>query len=79
MDNLCPVCSQQLEWVGQYHCTACTQDYRNVGFCPQCAGELQKLQACGAANYFCNQCNELKSKSKIRFIFQPINQNSPQI
>ncbi|EEO04007.1 zinc ribbon domain-containing protein [Vibrio cholerae] len=76
MDNPCPTCSQELEWTGQYHCSACTVDYRKVGFCPECDSELEKLQACGAANYFCNQCNELKSKSKIRFVFQPLNGNS---
>ncbi|HAS3205027.1 TPA: DNA ligase [Vibrio cholerae] len=68
MDNPCPTCGQELEWTGQYHCSACTVDY--------CGSELEKLQACGAANYFCNQCNELKSKSKIRFVFQPLNGNS---
>ncbi len=76
MDNPCPTCGQELEWTGQYHCSACTVDYCKVGFCPEGGSELEKLQACGAANYFCNQCNELKSKSKIRFVFQPLNGNS---
>lgn len=71
-ENLCPVCEKELEWDGQYHCTACDAHYKKVGFCPECNAELEKLQACGAANYFCNTCNELKSKSKINFKFNKI-------
>ncbi|MEH0688410.1 zinc ribbon domain-containing protein [Vibrio cholerae] len=70
--NLCPSCQQELEWNGHYHCTQCQHDYNKIGWCPQCDSELEKLQACGAANYFCNQCNELKSKSAIRFEFRSI-------
>ncbi|TOF43917.1 DNA ligase, partial [Vibrio parahaemolyticus] len=50
----------------------CESDFKKVGFCPDCGAELEKLQACGAANYFCNTCNELKSKSRVRFEFQKI-------
>lgn len=71
-ENCCPSCNQELEWTGKYHCTACQSDYKKVGFCPDCDAELEKLQACGAANYFCNSCNELKSKSRVRFEFQPL-------
>ncbi len=70
MDNLCPQCTGELEWDGSYHCPACSKHYKKIGFCPECDAELEKLQACGAANYFCNTCNELKSKSRIRFEFQ---------
>ncbi|MGF1908819.1 zinc ribbon domain-containing protein [Vibrio kasasachensis] len=66
-DNQCPQCQQELDWQGHYHCTSCMKDFVKLGFCPECQAELEKLQACGAANYFCNSCNELKSKSRIRF------------
>lgn len=72
MENLCPQCDKELEWDGQYHCTLCDKHYKKVGFCPECDAELEKLQACGAANYFCNTCNELKSKSRVCFEFQTI-------
>ncbi|HHF2877842.1 zinc ribbon domain-containing protein [Vibrio diabolicus] len=70
--NFCPICNVELEWTGQYHCAQCESDFKKVGFCPDCEAELEKLQACGAASHFCNVCNELKSKSRVRFEFQKI-------
>jgi hypothetical protein len=65
--NVCPKCSKELEWVsGSYHCSDCTITYNKVAFCPACDSELEKLQACGAVSYFCNTCNETKSKSAVR-------------
>ncbi|EGQ8027825.1 TPA: DNA ligase [Vibrio vulnificus] len=69
-ENHCPICQQELEWSGQYHCQQCDKAFTKLGFCPECEAELEKLQACGAASYFCNHCNELKSKSRIRFQFK---------
>ncbi|MCF8779464.1 zinc ribbon domain-containing protein [Vibrio sp. IRLE0018] len=69
-ENKCPVCAQALEWNDHYHCEPCHKDFSKIGYCPECEAELEKLQACGAANYFCNHCNELKSKSRIRFQFK---------
>ncbi|NAW91821.1 DNA ligase [Vibrio sp. V05_P4A8T149] len=69
-ENLCPCCQNPLMWDGRYHCAQCKHHFNKIGFCPECDSELEKLQACGAANFFCNSCNELKSKSKIRFEFQ---------
>jgi hypothetical protein len=71
-ENLCPKCNQEFEWDGQYHCTQCDHHFKKIGFCPECFAELEKLQACGAENYFCNSCNELKSKSKIKFQFNQV-------
>ncbi len=71
-DNLCPQCQHELIWNGGYHCDHCDLDFKKVGFCPDCGAEMEKLAACGATNYFCNQCNELKSKSRVRFEFQII-------
>lgn len=36
-----------------------------VYFCPKCENKIQKLQACGATQFFCDHCNELVSKSKV--------------
>ncbi|OEE79154.1 zinc ribbon domain-containing protein [Vibrio ordalii] len=72
-ENLCPCCQKPLAWDGRYHCEQCKHHFNKIGFCPECDSELEKLLACGAANFFCNSCNELKSKSKIRFEFQPYN------
>ncbi|EEX91565.1 hypothetical protein VIOR3934_17678 [Vibrio orientalis CIP 102891 = ATCC 33934] len=70
-ENSCPICHDELSWTGEYHCQSCDENFKKIGFCPDCDAELEKLQACGSASYFCNACNELKSKSKVRFEFQP--------
>ncbi|XZG71251.1 YfgJ family double zinc ribbon protein [Chitinibacteraceae bacterium HSL-7] len=33
--------------------------------CPDCGAELEVLKACGARDYFCPRCNELKSRSRV--------------
>ena len=68
-ENQCPSCNNELDWEGEYVCKTCQVSYKKIGYCPDCEAELEKLQACGAANYFCNSCNELKSKSRVRFEF----------
>lgn len=71
-ENICPKCSQELAWDGQYVCESCHTHWKKVGFCLECESPLEKLQACGSASYFCNaDCNELKSKSRVRFVFSP--------
>ncbi|MGF1752817.1 zinc ribbon domain-containing protein [Vibrio makurazakiensis] len=72
-ENTCPECKAELIWDGGYLCEACQCHYTKVGLCPDCDSELEKLQACGAANYFCNSdCNELKSKSRVKFQFHSV-------
>ncbi|MGR5095185.1 zinc ribbon domain-containing protein [Vibrio maritimus] len=70
--NQCPKCHSELEWDGQYHCGQCQVHFKKIGFCPDCVAELEKLQACGSASYFCNSCNELKSKSRVKFVFESL-------
>ncbi|QIA62585.1 DNA ligase [Vibrio astriarenae] len=69
-ENICPKCQSDLEWDAGYVCTPCSSRYQKIGYCPDCSVQLEKLQACGAASYFCNSCNELKSKSRVRFEFK---------
>lgn len=69
-ENTCPKCQNALEWRGHYHCASCQLDYEKIGTCPDCDAQLEKLQACGATNYFCNSCKQLKSKSTIDFEFK---------
>ncbi|MFY2509507.1 DNA ligase [Vibrio pectenicida] len=64
----CPACDFDLIWQGNYHCVRCENDFNKLGYCLDCEAQLEKLQACGASNYFCNQCNELKSKSRVKFL-----------
>ncbi len=67
MERLCPACNIPLESQGgHWHCGQCHTDYRLRGLCNTCGAELERLAACGATNWFCPQCNELKSKSVVQ-------------
>lgn len=69
MSNLCPECQEELSWDGEYLCKKCQKHYKKLVYCPDCDAQMEKLQACGAVSYFCPQCNELKSKSRVRIEF----------
>lgn len=70
-DNICPQCNSILSWKNQgYFCDFCQQEVKKTVFCPDCNEQLEKLQACGSASYFCNHCNELKSKSRVKVQFR---------
>lgn len=78
--NFCPQCQQALGWQkgqhlgqGNYVCHDCQQAYLKLNFCPDCQAEVEKLQACGAASYFCHPCNSLKSKSRVKHAFKAFN------
>jgi len=61
----CPKCHLELERSGelQRHCQHCDSHFLIKITCHQCGDELQRLKACGAVNFWCDSCNELKSKS----------------
>lgn len=67
--NNCPKCNNELDWDGKYFCRQCKCHFTKVGICPDCQSDMEKLAACGAVSYFCPQCNELKSKSRVTFRF----------
>ncbi|MBU2898366.1 zinc ribbon domain-containing protein [Vibrio hepatarius] len=66
--ELCPDCELELIWQRGYHCKRCENDFDKIGYCPDCEVQLEKLQACGASSHFCNPCNELKSKTRVKFL-----------
>ncbi|WP_081796245.1 zinc ribbon domain-containing protein [Enterovibrio calviensis] len=71
MENNCPDCNESMRWEqGSYHCDPCDKVFIKQGYCQTCDAQLEKLQACGATNYFCNQCNELKSRSSATIVFE---------
>ncbi|WP_083253125.1 zinc ribbon domain-containing protein [Enterovibrio norvegicus] len=71
MENNCPECGVVMRWEqGTYRCGPCDKVFIKQGYCQTCDVQLEKLQACGATNYFCNQCNELKSRSSARIVFE---------
>jgi hypothetical protein len=66
-ERLCPVHGTALESRGKlFHCEQCAFDYRISGRCDDCGSELEHVAACGASNWWCNSCNELKSKSRVK-------------
>jgi len=65
MQLLCTDCQSELQRSGELkrYCLNCDSDFIVYVDCAECHQPLQRLKACGAVNYWCEQCNELKSKS----------------
>ena len=65
MQLSCPECQTELTHNGESkrHCEHCHADFILNISCPQCEQPLQRLKACGAVSFWCDECNELKSKS----------------
>lgn len=39
--------------------------------CPECQKqEVEQINACGASNYFCNNCKKLISKARVKEVNQ---------
>lgn len=72
MEINCPKCNEELVRSGELkrHCDACDSDFTLHVTCNECGDELERLKACGAVNFWCNQCNELKSKSSAVYTLQ---------
>ncbi|GAA4497735.1 zinc ribbon domain-containing protein [Pseudaeromonas paramecii] len=69
----CPAC--QAEGLdprrSETSCTQCGKAFRLTPHCPDCDSELERVQACGAVDFFCNRCNNLVSKRAARYDIQP--------
>ncbi|MDO6704630.1 zinc ribbon domain-containing protein [Photobacterium sp. 1_MG-2023] len=69
--SFCPACQLPLLWqLGGYYCAHCQNKFVKEAFCEDCGHLLERLNACGADNYFCPHCNVLKSKSRARITFR---------
>ncbi|MGL5091475.1 MAG: zinc ribbon domain-containing protein [Aeromonas sobria] len=65
---LCPSCQAELDARSKEQtCGQCQAHVRVTASCPTCQQELERLQACGAVDYFCNHCNSLVSKRAVQF------------
>ncbi|MGL6150228.1 MAG: zinc ribbon domain-containing protein [Aeromonas sobria] len=65
---LCPSCQAELDARSKEQtCGQCQAHVRVTAICPICQQELERLQACGAVDYFCNHCNSLVSKRTVQF------------
>lgn len=62
----CPGCDGELKGSGShYKCTDCGQKWRITFRCEVC-GELPKVAAgCGSVSFFCDTCNNLKSRESM--------------
>ena len=65
MELNCPKCNGEVVRSGDFkrHCDACDIDFEIHIACKDCGEQLERLKACGAVSFWCNKCNELKSKS----------------
>jgi hypothetical protein len=65
MQLQCPKCQSEVVRSGELkrYCESCDSDFLLHIACNECGQELERLKACGAVNFWCEQCNELKSKS----------------
>ena len=70
----CPSCEQ--EGLDPRHspsqCTVCKDNFSLEAHCSQCDGVLERVQACGAVDFFCNSCNNLVSKRSARFVITKV-------
>jgi len=65
MQLQCPKCQAEVVRSGELkrHCESCDSNFTLHIACNECGQELERLKACGAVSFWCEQCNELKSKS----------------
>lgn len=70
----CPSCEQDgLDpKQDQPECLHCHAVFRIERQCPVCHQTLAKLQACGAVDFFCNQCNNLVSKRQAEYVLTAV-------
>jgi len=71
----CPICSKELvknSRTGIYRCEDCNKEFKIAGLCDKCGSKVEKLAACGSVSFWCNSCNELKSKSKVEKIIEEL-------
>ena len=71
--NQCKNCGNDLEKIGnEYICKSCNKKYIKNTYCPKDGSELEKLAACGAVSYWCNKCNELKSRKDVIYRLEEV-------
>lgn len=71
----CPSCGKLIEKNnkdGNYYCESCDKTFGKRAKCDICGEDLEKLQACGATNFFCNKCNSLKSKKDVIYFIKEL-------
>ncbi|MFG0833294.1 zinc ribbon domain-containing protein [Aeromonas bivalvium] len=71
----CPLCAAALDpRHGEQRCPGCHAELRFEASCPDCGAPLERLQACGAVDYFCQGCSSLISKRRVIFAITPVDE-----
>ncbi|WP_108651724.1 zinc ribbon domain-containing protein [Dongshaea marina] len=52
-------------------CQHCGQAFLLQTNCPECQQPLERLKACGAVDFFCNQCRKMVSKQQVSYQLLP--------
>ncbi len=70
-DLICPNCQAKgRAEADHWLCGSCGAEYQFRVLCDVCSQTVDRIRACGGfEEYFCNQCNAPKSKSKVVFEF----------
>lgn len=71
----CPNCGKEIDKdgrTGNYTCESCGKTYGKRAKCGTCGEELELLDACGAQQFFCNTCNELKSRRTVNYFIKEL-------
>jgi len=71
----CPNCNKEIEKnnaTGTYICKDCNKKYGKRANCDKCGNEVEMLQACGASQFFCNHCKELKSRKVLHYFIKEL-------
>jgi len=67
----CPDCSGTLEGQGlKRTCPECKRIFEMEYHCEVCGEAPEKIASCGSVSWFCNSCNELKSRSSMDVYIQ---------
>ena len=69
----CPECGGELSKQGElWHCQECCGKFSQKAHCDKCDAEVERLRACGAVDYFCNACGDLKSKKALIYRYEKV-------
>lgn len=60
----CPKCNETLKGRKYlYTCESCETEYEVNFKCEVCGSEPEVLASCGAVSFYCNSCNNMKSRT----------------
>ncbi|AGB41235.1 Protein of unknown function (DUF1407) [Halobacteroides halobius DSM 5150] len=77
---ICQKCNNIMRDKGEsnYFCKCCDEytpyEIKDViNFCDRCGEKVEVIKGCGSISFFCNNCNELRSKKKVETKYFDLN------